>query len=285
MTLSVSAERPVDSATVGMLRLVDTAMNELAIPYFIAGATARDIVLTHIFGIEVARATLDVDLAVAIESWEQFKLLKDRLLALDVFEEDKKTAHRLDYISNDSRAGCQLDVIPFRGVEEEGNTIRWPPEMAIVMNVAGYEEALAASIPVQVAPGLTVNVASLAGLALLKLFAWVDRGTETPKDAQDVVIILRRYQEAGNQDRLYTDEFELLESVGFDVDIAGAVLLGKDVNKIAEAPTLEKLNHLLGDTRLADRLVTHMATELRAAEDGVSAAEDLLQHFRTGLSA
>lgn len=90
MTLSVSAERPVDGATVGMLRLVDTAMNELAIPYFIAGATARDIVLTHIFGIEVARATLDVDLAVAIESWEQFQLLKDRLLALDVFEEDKK---------------------------------------------------------------------------------------------------------------------------------------------------------------------------------------------------
>lgn len=283
MTLCVSADRPLDSATVAMLRVADAAMIELGMSYFIAGATARDIVLTHVFGIPTIRATLDVDLAVAVESWEQFESLKARLVGLKAFEVDKKTAHRLHYISRDGRAGSPLDIIPFRGVEEDDNTIRWPPEMAIVMNVVGYEEALAASVPVQVAPGLKINVASLPGLAILKLFAWLDRGRETPKDAQDFVILLRIYHQAGNQDRLYTDEFALLESVGFDVDVASAILLGKDVKKIAESVTLEKLNHVLEDRGVVDRLITHMAMELRTAGDGISAAEDLLRHFRTGL--
>jgi predicted nucleotidyltransferase len=155
--------------------------------------------------------------------------------------------------------------------------------MAIVMNVVGYEEALAASVPVEMATGLTVNVASLPGLAILKLFAWLDRGRETPKDAQDFVVLLRSYSGAGNQDRLYTDELALLESAGFDVDVAGAILLGKDVKKIAESGTLDRLNRLLEDRGVTDRLITHMAAELRAADDSVSAAETLLQHFRTGL--
>jgi predicted nucleotidyltransferase len=283
MTHCVSADRPVDPATVAMLRVVDTAMVELRMPYFIAGATARDMLLTHVFGIPTIRATLDVDLAVAVESWERFESLKARLAELKAFEADRKAVYRLHYISEGGRAGSPLDIIPFRGVEEEGNTIRWPPEMAIVMNVVGYEEALAASVPVQVAPGLTINVASLPGLAILKLFAWLDRGSETPKDAQDFVVLLRSYSGAGNEDRLYTDELALLESVGFDVDVAGGILLGKDVKAIAESGTLEKLNRLLADQGITDRLITHMAAELRAADDSVSAAEDLLRHFQKGL--
>ena len=70
MTHCVSADRPVDPATVAMLHVVDAAMVELGMPYFIAGATARDILLTHVFGIPTIRATLDVDLAVAVENWE-----------------------------------------------------------------------------------------------------------------------------------------------------------------------------------------------------------------------
>lgn len=157
--------------------------------------------------------------------------------------------------------------------------------MAVVMNVAGYEEALAASVPVQVASGLTVNVVSAPGLAMLKLFAWLDRGRETPKDAQDFVVLLRSYHEAGNEDRLYTDGLALLESVGFDVGVAGAILLGKDVKKIAESGTLQRLDRLLADQVMTDRLITHMAAELRAAEDSVSAAEDLLRQFKRGLGA
>jgi predicted nucleotidyltransferase len=49
------------------------------------------------------------------------------------------------------------------------------------MNVAGYREALAAAPAVEIQPGFVVRVVSLPGLAILKLFAWADRGTEDPQ--------------------------------------------------------------------------------------------------------
>jgi predicted nucleotidyltransferase len=43
------------------------------------------------------------------------------------------------------------------------------------MTVAGFEDAMAASIQVQVSPTLTVPVVSLAALAILKILEWEDR--------------------------------------------------------------------------------------------------------------
>ena len=64
-----------------------------------------------------------------------------------------------------------VDLIPFRGVESAHGTIAWPPGRDIVMNVAGFEEALASSVLIEIEAKLTVPVASVAGLTLLKLAA------------------------------------------------------------------------------------------------------------------
>lgn len=63
---SVRADRPVDAVTHSILREFDHAGRALGIDYFLAGATARDIMLTHVFGIDPGRITRDVDLAIAI---------------------------------------------------------------------------------------------------------------------------------------------------------------------------------------------------------------------------
>lgn len=97
------------------------------------------------------------------------------------------------------------------------------------MNVAGFEEALASSIVIGIETGLTAHVASVAGLTLLKLAAWVDRGRESNKDAADLYRLLTSYADAGNTDRLYEQELDLLEAVDFDMQLAGAELLGRDV--------------------------------------------------------
>ena len=60
------------------------------------------------------------------------------------------------------------------------------------MNVAGFEEALASSLSIEIEAGLTAHVASVAGLTLLKLTAWVDRGLESNKDAADLYRLLHR---------------------------------------------------------------------------------------------
>ena len=257
---------------------------ELGLPYFLCGAMARDVLLQHVHGIETGAATADVDFGVAVENWEQFENIKARLTATGKFEPAGKMAQRLYYKINANSKGYPLDIIPFGGVEMPPNSIAWQPDKDEVMNVIGYEEALANIVQIQVEDDLVVPVTSLPGLALLKLFAWVDRGNRDPKDALDLVTLLRTYHAAGNQDRLYGDEFGLLENAGFDLDTASPQLLGKDVRHIAKPETLEQALAVLNNANLLDRLVTHMAPRLRSADDPIAAAERLLEHFKTGLT-
>ena len=70
------------------------------------------------------------------------------------------------------------------------------------MNVAGFKEALAAALRVELEPGLTISVASLPGLAILKLIPWDDRYPENNKDAADLYKLLTTFSRAGNEDRI-----------------------------------------------------------------------------------
>lgn len=282
--LSVKANCPVDPLTVAVLREIDGVARELQLPYFMAGAMARDIVLTHVFGVQTSRATLDVDFAIAVENWQQFNTVKERLVASGLFNFSENAAQRIYYRLQEDGDGYPVDIIPFRGVEEPTHTIAWPPDMKTIMNVIGYEEALASAIHVAIEPELIIPIASLPGLALLKLFAWRDRYNFTPRDAQDLVIISRGYHDAGNLDRLYGEEFGVLETVEYDVDLASPRLLGKDARIIANSATLSQATTLLNDVKLVDRLVTHMAIECKAAEDSIAAAERLLEQFKVGLT-
>ena len=78
--LSVKPDRQVDPLTLAVLRAIAGITREFGLPYFVAGALARDIVLTNVFGIDTGRATQDVDLAVAVENWDEFKIVKEKLL-------------------------------------------------------------------------------------------------------------------------------------------------------------------------------------------------------------
>jgi predicted nucleotidyltransferase len=112
------------------------------------------------------------------------------------------------------------------------------------MNVAGFEEALTTSIAMELAEGLSVRVASLPGLALLKMLAWSDRGHESNTDATDLYRLLTAYADAGNTDRLYERELGLLEEMGFDMELAGAELLGRDVSGLCSPLMLDRIRLL-----------------------------------------
>jgi predicted nucleotidyltransferase len=74
---------------------------------------------------------------------------------------------------------------------------------------------------IEIEANLTVHVASVAGLTLLKLAAWMDRGRESNKDAADLYRLLTTYADAGNTDRLYETELDLLEGAEFDIATGG----------------------------------------------------------------
>lgn len=251
--LEVLADRPIEPGLHAILAHAKAATQALGIGMFVGGAMARDIMLTHVHGQAVRRATRDVDIGLYIDSWERFAALKDRLTATGAFFEVQGMPHRLHYLR---RGGTPLDLIPFGGVAGEDQTITWPPGHDVVLNVAGFREGLDSADLVDLGAGLVVHVCMLASLSVLKLLAWRDRGNENNKDATDFLALAQAYAAAGNTDRLYEEEAGLLERASYDPDLAGAALLGKDAATLCSPGTAQQVRSILADTeRMLDQLL------------------------------
>lgn len=271
--LSVRSDRPLDGWTRAILAALDRILQKLDCPYMLVGATARDILLVHVFGMSVVRATRDLDFAIAVPSWKRFAAVREAILHANGFAEDLKTAHRLLYRSSGSEYPVPVDIIPFGGVADSEGRIAWPPDASFVMNVSGFEEALGASVRVRIDEELMIPVVSLAGLAILKLFAWNDRRSD--KDATDFFRILTKYADAGNEDRLYGQALDILERQEFNIERAGAVLLGQDAAAIATDSIRAHIRELFFGASLSERFAAQMLGE-RAHLGQSSAESDLL---------
>jgi predicted nucleotidyltransferase len=278
----VSPDRPLNLEILAILRALHFVAAKLGFSYFLVGATARDVLMSHVFGIEAKRATHDVDFAIALENWHSFDVLKKELIDSGDFEPANSRTHLLYYKPQEFEKAYPLDLIPFGGVEHKRHEIAWPPDMNVVMNVTAYAEALKSALEVDVGDQLVVRVVSIPGLAALKLLAWDDRGLIDSKDAQDLFFLLMHYHEAGNDHRLYDEAFSILEACGFDVTLAGAKLLGHDVRRTLQEHSCQALLAVLKDPKKHDRLVIHMAP--RSMESGPETASELLKQFEQGLS-
>lgn len=244
MVLRVRADRPIDRGLHAILVHAKAATQALGIDVFVGGAMARDIMLTHVYGQAVLRATRDVDIGLYIDSWERFTALKNRLTATGAFFEVHGMSHRMHYLRP---GGIPLDLIPFGGVAGDDQTIAWPPGHDVVLNVAGFREGLDSADLVDLGAGLSMHVCTLPSLSVLKLLAWRDRGRDNNKDATDFLALAQAYASAGNMDRLYDEEAPLLEMAGHDPDLAGAALLGKDAAILCSPGTAQQVHVILAD--------------------------------------
>jgi len=99
------------------------------------------------------------------------------------------------------------------------------------MRVTGFSDALESAVPVRLERNLIIPVVTLPVLLVLKLLAWVDRKHEK-RDAADIHMLLKEYGDAGNEDRLYGEEVDVLEAEGYDFELAGARLIGHDAARV-----------------------------------------------------
>jgi predicted nucleotidyltransferase len=285
--LDLPDDRPLPPLVVELLRHVAGTANVSDIGWFVGGATARDIMLTHVHGIQTTRATADVDIGVAVESWTGHAALKAALVAGGAFEQ-RGEAHRLYYRSPGNGELMWLDIVPFGGVEETRSKtapseIAWPPDQAIRMNVSGFAEALTGAVSVRIAPNLVVPVASLPGQAMLKIVAWHDRHTADRKDALDLLFLLGNYAAAGNHARLYDEHYQLVEQYDHRPEFACAALLGQDTAAIASAPTREVIEQVLAFEQDYPCILEHMmGHRARLFEPAPAFIESAFNAFRKG---
>jgi len=171
----------ISETSLSILKEIEEVSTRLDIPFFVVGATARDIILEHQFDINTRRATLDIDIGVFISGWDQFETLKNELIRSTKFFPSQQK-QRLIY--NDK---FPFDIIPFGAIEAEDGSITWPPDHEIRMNIAGFLECFQHAVSVKLSsnPELIVKMVSLAGLAILKIISWDDNPERRSKDAPD----------------------------------------------------------------------------------------------------
>jgi predicted nucleotidyltransferase len=258
--LSGKIEKPIVEA----LCLLRGIADSFGIPFFVVGAFSRDLILKHGYGIEPRRKTGDIDLGVEVANWEQFEKLKESLIETGRFSLTPEK-HRL-------RCGTILiDILPFGPITDKDKKISWPPEHKIIMSMVGFEEAYEYSITFRLSshPELDIKIASLPGLAIMKLISWNEKYPNRERDAEDLLFIMNKYEEAGNSERLYEEDLPLLQEERFDTKLAGTRLLGRDMAKISDPRTIQIVKGIL-DAETEElsqyKLATDMIREAGMAE-------------------
>jgi predicted nucleotidyltransferase len=259
--LSIHPQHPIDGVQLAIIRDVQTCTKRMGIEVMLIGAIARMVLLEHVFGLAPSRATLDVDFAVAVDSWETFERLKLNLLATGKFTQSPKISHRLNYHPSQNEATGWIDLVPYGGIENDTAHIHWPDSDGIVMSVAGFKEAFTAAVIVAIDPTVSIAVVSLPSLMLLKLLAWTERSevAKQRSDAADMALLLKRFHQIAGE-RLY-DEGAPLQGYEFDIERTGAWLLGNDAARLASAIVETQLRPIF-ETQLKQQLLQHMAAEI-----------------------
>jgi predicted nucleotidyltransferase len=182
------------------------------------GAVCRDVVhaaLGHAF---LTRKTGDLDLALALRSWDAF----DALAAEFPTVSDTGVRFRV--------CDVDVDLLPFGDVEVPAGSVS-PPTRRESMSVWAFDELHAAALPLQLPGGVTIRIPTVPGYVAAKLGAWLDRSAYGEyRDAGDLALAMWWYSESqAIIDRLYGESSEILTAESFDVDRSAARLLGCDV--------------------------------------------------------
>jgi predicted nucleotidyltransferase len=260
------------SAEFAALRVVLSSLADQvsasATSMLVVGAVARDLLTTSVTGGQPARATADIDVAIAVDSWERYERLVAQLNAAG------GSSHTFRVL------GIPVDVIPYGDIEAEDRSITWPDDH--VMNVLGFREAAETAVVVHLGQGRTVAVASLPAQVVLKLLAWRDRRQTTTRDAIDLRSIITAYGDGPYLTELYDDHEDCLERADFDTELAGADRIGYEaVARLRDADRyvlVDLVTHECGDdgtlpaamSRLTARnraILTSLLTGMRRASD------------------
>ena len=227
MSYNISSKKFNHPLLKPILQELTEYFGSLGISFFVIGATARDIIM-ELHNESSGRLTHDLDIAITINHWEQYKTIESEITKLPNFFKDPNQKQRFKYLGK-----FDLDIVPFGNIMKEDDKIFWPPDEEFAMSVLGFPAVNDATLKVCIDKDIEIQIASLAGIFILKIVAWQDRNHKTNKDADDMAFILQNYLEIHRAESLeyfeevYTDNHTILKG--------GATLLGIHLRQILKA--------------------------------------------------
>lgn len=279
-------QRPLDPSLDRLLRDLDEHLRLRDIPYLLAGGMAREILLHYGHGCPPGRATTDVDFGVTLPDWGAYLALRQGLTESGRFRPDPTETQRMIHTNLETGVETKVDLVPFGAIADASGAIAWPPDGSHVMRVIGYSQALSTAIHLRLDETHSVPLASAAGLAMMKLVTWADRGeARLGRDAMDFLEIARQHAHLLTDKELYDDFPEAMESYAFRPEPAAAWILGKQVAALA-ADRLRAvvLGAILPESRI--RMINHSLRErgFQNSDEREAEAAQLIDAFEHGFT-
>jgi len=145
-----------------------------------------------------------------------------------------------------SPEGVRIDIVPAsRGLLAQG-VLRWP-RSGMEMSLVGLRLAFEASRPLDVGEGLSVRLASIPAVAVLKVIAYLDRPEGRTKDLEDLGFLLEHHLD--DQDR----RFDLIGAVpGLDYENTSAFALGLDAGQLVNPDERALVDRFIATAKAED---------------------------------
>ena len=134
----------------------------------------------------------------------------------------------------------KLDLLPFGALSKDGRSIIWPADQSR-WSILGFEESYQGAAPLNVTTELAIRIATLPAMVILKAVAFYERLEDRKrKDGSDIGFTLAHYLDVGNKARLLDGaDADIMDQVGGDIQLAGAMLLGRDMRRLAQPITYD----------------------------------------------
>ena len=280
----VTLSNPISEKREQTLFRVATLAERLGVPALLCGAFARDVLFWHMHGIHTNRETMDVDICVQVQDWAAFGCLGEGLRQNGFKNPYEEHPEKFE----DEETGQELDLLPFGELAEDGKTIVWPQDNSR-WSVVGLQEAFDHALHLEIKGDGQVrqlSLVSVPALVMLKIVAVHDRPEDRyKKDGTDIGFVIENYLGAGNKDRLKTQpNDDIMAIADGDLDMATAVLLGRDMAALVGAVTRDYILELL-DSEVTSQRRCHLVRGLQKSHcrGDFTRARSILQTLAGGL--
>lgn len=209
-------------------------------PVVLLGAFARDLIFDHVHGIEVPRATMDIDTCVQMTSWEDFRAACEELKAIGFKNEEEEHPEKF-FDTN----GQEVDLLPFGSLSKDGKTIVWPQDES-PWSICGIQEAYEHANLIKVGE-LELRVVPPCAMVYLKIFSIYDRPDDRrKKDTGDIQFVLENYLAVAGRERLRSDgsDGDVMGLVAGNLEKAAARMAGRDMGKILSEDSGNELSKI-----------------------------------------
>jgi predicted nucleotidyltransferase len=193
------------------------------------GAEARNLIHERLGHTFTYSATQDIDISFAMPDWPSYKRLTDGLRPVN----DSGIAFAV--------AGHHVDIIPFGAVESSSGILIPPWRENDPIDVFAMSAVYEAADTLSISGREVLRIPTVPGYAALKIKAWIDRSAPARgvyKDGADLGLVLFWCEnDADAQGRLWEEDSDALKAHEYDIAVASARILGRDIRALlGEAP-------------------------------------------------